>query len=50
MGDIIFLDGRPLTIYDFWIDSDGLKAAIKVENHDSLVGSHAYQEKSEICW
>ena len=30
--------------------SSGLKEAIKVENHDNLIGSHAYKEDSKICW
>ena len=38
-GDTIYLDGNQLTIHSFWLDSIGLKAAIKVEHHDSLVGS-----------
>ena len=50
VGDRIYLDGNQLIIYSFWLDSAGLKAAIKVEHHDSLVGSHAYKEDSEICW
>ena len=50
VGDVIFLDNRPLIVCDFWIDSNGFKAAIKVENHDSLVGSHAYLDDSQICW
>ena len=49
-GDTIYLDGNQLIIYSFWYDSARLKAAIKVEYHDSLVGSHAYIENSEICW
>ena len=49
-GDTIYLDGNQLIIHSFWIDVGGLKAAIKVEYHDSLVGSHAYMENSEICW
>jgi hypothetical protein len=49
-GDTIYLDGNQLIIHSFWLDSIGLKAAIKVEHHDSLVGSHAYKEDSEICW
>ena len=49
-GDTIYLDGNQLIIYSFWLDSAGLKAAIKVEHHDSLVGSHAYVDDSEICW
>lgn len=49
-GDTIYLDGNLLIIHSFWLDSSGLKAAIKVESHDSLVGSHAYKQNSEICW
>ncbi len=49
-GDTIYLDGNQLVIHSFWLDSSGLKAAIKVEHHDSLVGSHAYKQNSEICW
>ena len=49
-GDTLYLDGNQLFIHSFWIDDYGLKAAIKVEYHDSLVGSHAYKENSEICW
>ena len=49
-GDAIYLDGHRLIIHSFWLDSSGLKAAIKVECHDSLVGSHAYTDDSEICW
>ena len=49
-GDTIYLDGNQLIIHSFWLDSIGLKAAIKVKHHDSLVGLHAYKEDSEICW
>lgn len=49
-GDTIYLDGNLLVIHSFWRDAAGLKAAIKVQHHDSLVGSHAYMEDSEICW
>jgi len=50
VGDTIALDGNQLIIHLFWLDGAGLKAAIKVEHHDSLVGSHAYTDNSEICW
>jgi len=49
-GDTIYLDGNQLIIQSFWEDTAGLKAAIKVQHHDSLVGSHAYRQDSEICW
>jgi len=49
-GDNIYLDGAELTIHSFWYDSNGLKSAIKVQYHDSLVGSHAFENDPFICW
>ncbi len=43
-GDTIYFDGNQRIIHSFWLDSSGLKAAIKVEHHDNLIGSHAYKE------
>ena len=49
-GDNIYLNGAELTIHSFWYDSTGLKAGIKVQYHDSLVGSHAFEDDPLICW
>ena len=49
-GDNIYLNGNELTIHSFWYDSSGLKSAIKVQYHDSLVGSHAFENDPLICW
>ena len=49
-GDTIYLNGTELTIHSFWYDSNGLKSGIKVQYHDSLVGSHAFENDPLICW
>jgi uncharacterized protein YcfL len=49
-GDNIYLNGTKLTIHSFWYDSTGLKGGIKVQYHDSLVGSHAFENDPLICW
>ena len=49
-GDNIYLNGTELTIHSFWYDSNGLKSGIKVQYHDSLVGSHAFENDPFICW
>ncbi len=49
-GDNIYLNGAKLTIHSFWYDSTGLKGGIKVQYHDSLVGSHAFKNDPLICW
>ena len=49
-GDIIYLGSSELRIHSFWYDADGLKSGIKVQYHDSLVGSHAFENDPLICW
>ena len=49
-GDNIFLNGTELTIHSFWYDSTELKGGIKVQYHDSLVVSHAFENDPLICW
>ena len=49
-GDNIYLNGTELTIHSFWYDNTGLKGGIKVQYHDSLVGSLAFENDPLICW
>ena len=46
VGDTVDLDGRDCKIKKFWVDADGLDAAINCENHDNIT----FNTNSQICW
>jgi hypothetical protein len=46
VGDTVDLDGRDCKIKKFWVDADGLDAAINCENHDNIT----FTANSQICW
>ena len=47
--DNIYLEVTKLLINSFLYNSTRLKGSIKVQYHDSLVGSHAFESDPLIC-